>query len=167
MTDYDPSNLRALIEHARSRLGETQAGFAIRVDSSKRTVSRWQTGRSTPASFQLVRIAREVYPLDGALAVALATAAGTDLLATGIEVPEPPRVEVAEPPPAPPPKPARPGASVEHLVDSVLCAAAAAVLTTPQAIRPAIAAAFERAIAVGLTPEEVSSALQPATRPTT
>jgi hypothetical protein len=47
------------------------------------------------------------------------------------------------------------------MADSVVCVAAEAMQATPQAIRPSILAAFERAVALGMTAEEVLQAMLP------
>jgi len=61
-------------------------------------------------------------------------------------------------PPAPPlPPPIPPGV----LVDSVVCAAAEAMSLSPQALRPAVLAAFARARDAGLTLDAVVDALAP------
>jgi hypothetical protein len=49
-------------------------------------------------------------------------------------------------------------------VDSIVCAAAEAIATTPQAVRPALLAAFERAASVGPAVDDVRGALRPATK---
>ena len=49
-----------------------------------------------------------------------------------------------------------------HLVDSIVCVAAEAMQTTPQAMRPGLKAAFERVVALGLTAEQVLGAMAPA-----
>jgi hypothetical protein len=46
-------------------------------------------------------------------------------------------------------------------VDSIVCAAAEAVAATPQAMRPALLAAFERAASLGLEIDAVRAALRP------
>jgi hypothetical protein len=47
------------------------------------------------------------------------------------------------------------------LVDSITCAAADAMSATPEAVRPALRAAFARARDLRLTTAEVASALAP------
>jgi hypothetical protein len=49
--------------------------------------------------------------------------------------------------------------SARHLVDSVVCAAAEAMQTPPHVMRPALVAAFERAIALGMTADDVLKAM--------
>jgi hypothetical protein len=53
---------------------------------------------------------------------------------------------------------------VRDLVDSIVCAAAEAAATTPQAMRPAILAALDRMLSVQLGVDEVRAALKPAPR---
>jgi transcriptional regulator with XRE-family HTH domain len=140
----------ALLERARQALGVTQQGLGDVLHVSKRTVVRYQAGASVPSAFQLHPLARAVYARDPELASEIAEAAGTSLTRLGIAPPEPP--------------PARPQPSVRDLVDSVVCAAAEAIAATPQAVRPALLAAFDRAASVGLTVDEVRDALRPAER---
>jgi hypothetical protein len=52
------------------------------------------------------------------------------------------------------------------LVDSVVCAAAEAMQVAPQAIRPAVLAAFARARDAGLTTDAVVAVLTPPPPPT-
>jgi hypothetical protein len=47
-----------------------------------------------------------------------------------------------------------------HIVDTVVCAAAEAMQLMPDAIRPALRAAFRRARLAGLSVEAVDAALQ-------
>src|SRR4029077_16663730 len=64
--------------------------------------------------------------------------------------PPPPR----PPPPAPPPPP-----DPRYIVDTVVCAAAEAIQLMPEAIRPALRAAFRRARLAGLSVQDVDKAL--------
>jgi transcriptional regulator with XRE-family HTH domain len=155
MSLEDRRRIRMLLGKARQALGVTQAELAVVVQSSKRTVSRWEGGRSTPAEFHMTRLAEAVHPTDPSLAAELAALANETLLSLGLERPPP------APAPAPAPEPpARSLPSDRDLVDSIVCAAAEAVATTPQAIRPALIAAFDRADSVGLAIAEVRRALR-------
>jgi len=68
------------------------------------------------------------------------------------------------PQPVGPPPPPPPIAAV-LLVDAVVCAAAEAMSLSPQAIRPAVLAAFTRARDAGLTLDAVVAVLAPPSTP--
>jgi hypothetical protein len=140
------------------RLNQEQLGQLLGV--SRRTVIRWGSQGRGPTYEQWVTLARCAYPKDASLARTIATEIGQTLVTLGIEAPPLP-----EPPPPPPPgPPPRPVPPVRDLVDSIVCAAAEAMATTPQAVRPALVAAFGRTASVGLTLDEVRAALEPAAR---
>jgi transcriptional regulator with XRE-family HTH domain len=109
---------------------------------SLRTVQRWETQRSRPVPAEIHRIVDAARPTLPALA---------DELETWSPRPKPP------PPPAPPP--AKPAMASAVLLDSVVCAAAEAASLTPQAMRPAVLAAFARAREAGLTVDGVIEAM--------
>lgn len=133
--------------------GLTYAQLGQALGVSAKTVQRVVAGRSHPMPYHFHTLAAIVHPSDRDLAVRLAAAGGTTLEALGIQ--QPPR------PPAPPrvepprPTPARPPLSLEH-AETVLCAAADTMDVSPRAIRPALAAAFTRAAALGYTVEELA-----------
>jgi hypothetical protein len=60
---------------------------------------------------------------------------------------------------------AQPAASPPHLADSIVCAAAEALDASPRTMRPALRAALERMVALGMTAGEVLAAMAPAVRP--
>jgi hypothetical protein len=91
-----------------------------------------------------------IHPIDPRLAAEIATEGGSSLEQLGIVRPPPPLPSPAPPPPAPDPK---------YIVDTVVCAAAEAMQLMPDAIRPALRAAFRRARLAGLSVEAVDSAL--------
>ena len=66
-----------------------------------------------------------------------------------------------EPGPVVPEGPTRPVTPTAALVDSIVCAAAEAVATTPQSMRPALLAAFDRAAVVSLSIDEIRASLRP------
>jgi hypothetical protein len=138
-----------LLIEARGVLGVSQGALGVMLGSSERSGQRWERGgAAAPTSEQLHDLARLVHPHDAALAARIATAAGTSLLALGV---------VAPPPPA---LPARPPVDPAHLVDAIVCAAADAMQVVPDAVRPALRAAFQRARLVGLAVEDVDDALR-------
>jgi hypothetical protein len=122
---------------------------------SRRTIIRYMSSGAVlvPATWE--KLARACHPHDRDLAAELATRAGQTLIGLGLEKPPAPPAA----PPAPPPPPARPAPSSRHLVDSVVCAAAEAMQTPPHTMRPALVAAFQRAVALGMTMEGVIEGL--------
>jgi hypothetical protein len=140
----------------------SQQQFADRVRSSLRTVQRWEADRGRPQSWELQALADAVRPNDPQLASELDVWAPrpTPPAAPGVVVaaaPAPAPPLPAAPPPAPTPAPV--------LVDAIVCAAAEAMALAPQAVRPALLAAFSRARDVGLTPEAVVAVLAPSPPP--
>ncbi|MGO8998455.1 MAG: helix-turn-helix transcriptional regulator [Polyangiaceae bacterium] len=133
-----------LVTKARLRLGMSQQQLGEMLGASRRTVIRWNTG-SKPTVTQVVTLAKAVYAKDPALASALAVAAGTRLAELGLGVP------VAKEPSVP---------VKELAVHSIVCVAAEASETTPQATRAGLLAALERAEKLGVTSEELTEALR-------
>ncbi len=117
------------------RYGTTDLARAFGV--SPRTVARWRAHGAVPED-AVRKLALLVHPLDPELAAALALEGRTTLAALGVA-------------PAP--------FSGPH-VDLVVCAAADALDMSPRAVRPAVLAAFKRAIAAGLDPQAVVAALE-------
>jgi transcriptional regulator with XRE-family HTH domain len=139
-----------LLIRARQVIGLSQGELATRLRSSKRTVSRWETGASTPSVSEVCDAARLVYGIDATLAAELAAAAGETVVSLGLVTP-------VAPPAAPPPIPS-------HLVvDAVVCVAADALGAAPSTVRAALYAAFRRTRELRLTVEDVEKALAPAT----
>jgi hypothetical protein len=142
-----PNNFQALIAIARSSLHMTQEEFGAAMLSSTRTVARWEKGQSTLVGTDLIRAARLVHRGDRELADHMARQAGTDLVRLGLEQPSP--------------KPeAHPVHPALHVADLMLCSAARAIGSTPEEVRPALQAAIRRALALGVTLDEVDQALQ-------
>lgn len=169
------SNPRQLVVLARRKLGLTQKEFAHAIGSSHRTVVRWEADRSSPADFHLHKLATLIHPVDADLAHDAALAGGKTLEELGIVAPAP-----AEPAPAPslappaasesatpaPPPPAP--VPTPMLVDSVVCAALAALEEQPllprlpvRAMQAVLFAAFARAQDLWLEAGEVADALAP------
>lgn len=160
----------ALILQAQRALGTTQTTFGELVGVSRRTVARWCTAPPGLGVEGTRIVVAAVHPIDPPLAASIAVAYGHTLESLGVVVPEPPapvtlRQEPPPPPPLPPPPPPPPlppPVSAGDLADSIVCAAAEAAGLAPQAIRPALIAAFDRAASVRLDVEEVRAALGPA-----
>jgi hypothetical protein len=179
MSSGVPVGIPALLVEARRQLGLTQGDFAGRIGTSKRTLARIVNGQAVAYGWILRDAARLIFPLDRAIAEALATAGQATLISLDLERPPPPPpppepppapspapvVVAAPPPPEPPPPPPRRTPSIAHLVDSVVCAAAEAMGVTPQTIRPALRAAFARAVEVDLKPEELHAGMVAAAVP--
>jgi hypothetical protein len=134
----------------RMTVGLTQAQLGDLLLRSRRTILRMERRGGTMLASDWEKLARATHARDRVLATQLAASAGKTLVDLGLEQPPPP------PAPAAPP---RPVASAQHLVDSVVCAAAEAMQQTPQAMRPGVVAAFERAIALGMSAQDVLQAL--------
>ncbi len=129
-------------------LGQRSLGDLLGL--SRRTIQRWDAGKSSPTSWQLEKLATAVHPRDADLAAKLAASAGTTLEALGL---------VSPPPAAVVPAPGPPPLSPRHLVDVVVCAAAEALNVAPPAVRPVLLAAFRKAREVGLKVEDVEAVL--------
>lgn len=154
--------LPPLLVDAMFALRHSQQTFGERFGASRKTVGRWQSGRSVPAYDTVESIAREVHPIDPTLAEQLMASQGETLVSAGIVAPPPivsPSTEIV--PPSPPPIPAR------YAIDTVLCAAAEAMGTTPQAVRAAVQAAFTRAHEIGYGVEAVLEGFAPTPAPKT
>jgi transcriptional regulator with XRE-family HTH domain len=157
-------NIGFLLTQAMQEFGVSQEKFGEMLGSSRRTVTRWFGGGSSPSIHQLQKLARILYPRDAELAAQIAGQTGSTLEALGIAPPPkapapPPPVLQPPQPPAPPPRP-RPSAEV--LADSIVCAAAEALGTAPSGVREVVRASFRRARATGLTVEEIDDVFSPA-----
>jgi len=145
--------LRMLVLTQRA-LGLSQTELGSLVGVTRRTIIRWMRSGPIIPPVSLRPLVAAAHAEDPALGHALALAFGETLESMGVQVP--PALAPAVPP-APQSPPIAPG----HLADSIVCAAAEAAGLTPQAIRPALVAAFERAAAVSLSVDEVRAALAP------
>ena len=142
-------------------MNQRELGRAL--GSSLRSAQRWAVGQATPGEHQLLKLARLLYPVDRALAAEVAAWLHDTLEGLGIEAPPPPPAPPAPPPPAPPPAaPVRAPPPVTLVVESVVCAVAEVLETTPAKARDAVRAGFARARALGLSVEAVDGALAPA-----
>jgi DNA-binding XRE family transcriptional regulator len=141
-----------LLLHAQMALRMSQERFGALIGVSRRTIIRWETSRPRVSLQTKKTVVQAVHPVDAPLAAAIAKGFGETLESLGVL--PPPSLAPALPPPPPGPIIAAP-----HLADSVVCAAAEAVGLAPQAIRPALLAAFERAASVGLSVDDVRKAL--------
>ncbi|MGH7294951.1 MAG: helix-turn-helix domain-containing protein [Polyangiaceae bacterium] len=154
-----PSEVPGLLMEARRVLGiGSQGKLGELLGSSARTGERWERGHSSPSVSVLHQLAALVHPKDPELAGQLAAAGWSTLLQLGIEAPPPPPPAPAPPPPPPAPPPPPPP-DPAFIVDTVVCAAAEEMDMMPDAIRPALRAAFRRARLAGLSVADVDTAL--------
>jgi DNA-binding XRE family transcriptional regulator len=145
-----------LLVRAQVALRTTQQELAQRLGASRRTATRWAARQSSPSPEQMRELARLAYAAgDTALAADIATTCGETMVGLGLVAASAPIEGVA--PVAPPPRPS------PLVVDAVVCAAADEAALTPSAVRGILRAAFARAVALGLTAEEVADALSPPT----
>jgi DNA-binding XRE family transcriptional regulator len=145
-----------LLVRAQTALGMSQQELGELLGCSRRTIVRYAQGDNGPSIAEWHLLARHVHEKEPDLAAEIARETGETLETLGMVQPAPvptpaPALPAAEPRPLPP---------TRDLVDSIVCAAAEAVATTPQSIRPALRAAFERAVSVGVGIEEVRAELQ-------
>jgi hypothetical protein len=160
-----------VVAEAQSRLRLTQDMLATLARVSRRTVLRWYANKALPGPHNVTPIIAALHPQHRDLAAKLADHLGQTLAALGFAAPEvaqkapPPAAPV--PPATPPPPTARAFPPAELLVDSIVCAAAEALNTTPAAVRPIVRAAFARARGLGVSIREIDDALSPTPREAT
>jgi len=135
-----------LLVRARGTLGMTQRTFGEALGASYRTAQRWDAGRAVPVVMQMRELAKLVFPHDASLAAEIAGAASETLASLGLVSAEP----------ALPPIPRR------LLIDAVVAATAEATKTYPSAARAGLHAALTQARALGVTLEELETAVTPA-----
>ncbi len=128
---------------------------------SLRTVQRYiyDGGVSSPRDCE--KLIAAVYPKNETLASRLAATIGTDLVKLGLKPPTPPPAPVAQAPRqsllAPEP-PRLPPATDAH-ADAVVCAVADLLEQPPAAVRHIVAAAFGRALELGVDQEGLARLL--------
>jgi transcriptional regulator with XRE-family HTH domain len=148
-------HISALLVAAQHKLGLNQAELGKLLGGvTRRTVWRYQGGRSSPHPTHVLALAGHVFPKDASLAAELAAARGETLESLGLVAPQAAKVE----PPAPPPIDAK---QARLLVDAVVCAAAEELDVSPRNMRRALHAAFARANETGLTMDVIESVLAP------
>jgi hypothetical protein len=131
-----------LLIQCRMALGLTQQGFGDLLGRTKRTVQRWEDRGTALMLSEVEALARALLPVRPDLAAQIADAADTTLDQLGI-----------------PPAGAASPMAMSNPTDSVVRAAAEVLGVTPDAIRPAIAAAFVRAREAGLDVQTVAETL--------
>jgi hypothetical protein len=154
-----PNDVLALLEGVRATLVVSQRELAEICGLERRSVMKWQQGRGQPMTWHWESMAKAVYPRNAPLAAQLAAAGGTTLSALGLQA----SATAAEAPQGAQTQ----AVSATHLVDSVVCAAAETMQVPPHTIRPALVAAFQRSIALGLGTSAVLAGLTPPAPPAT
>jgi hypothetical protein len=134
----------ALLLRAQDALGMNQARIGELFGVSRRTIIRWTRGGCYAGPEAWARVAAAVHAKDPALAATLASELGETLESLAI---------------VPPAAPVRPLVTPRDLTLLVVHAAAEAAALAPQAIVPALAAAFDRAASLGLSVDDVRAGL--------
>jgi transcriptional regulator with XRE-family HTH domain len=137
-----------LIIECRMALGLSQKQLGDLVGCAKRTIQRWEDRGAILIPSEVEPLVRALCSVRLDLAERLATSIGTSLEALGIDA------SLASPAPA----------SFDP-IDSVVRVATEAVGVTPDAIRPALTAAFVRAAELGLDVQAVARALSQRDKP--
>jgi transcriptional regulator with XRE-family HTH domain len=140
----------SLVIQCRIALGLTQQEFGDMVGCTKRTVQRWEDRGALLVQPEAEALVRAVHPARPDLAEQIAAALEMTLEQLRVA----PREAASPMAMSDPPDP----------IDSVVRAAAEAIGVTPDAILPAIAAAFERARDAGLDVQTVADRLRAAAR---
>ncbi len=156
-TPLPPVNAPELVEAARYELTVSQRKLGVICETDRRVVAKWQQGVQRPYPWHWERMARAVHPKNVVLAGRLAAAGGHTLVSLGLQAPA---GGVQAPQIAPPP-----AVAATHLVDSIVCAAAETMQVAPHTIRPALVAAFQRSLALGLGTDAVLAGLSPPAPP--
>jgi hypothetical protein len=156
-----PVFIRAL-EATPKNLGDIARVIGV----SRRTMSRYVSAAPPFLSHQQWNaLADEVRPHDAALAQELVAMGNVQAFAHGLAqvVVTPPQAAPPAAQPAPPPQVApKPQPQLDSArADAVVYAAAEALDASPRQLRPAIAAAFARAVELGCTCEQIAGALTP------
>jgi DNA-binding XRE family transcriptional regulator len=151
MTRRKIGSLAELIARARKTLGMTQAELGPALGWSHKTALRWEWGRSSPDGPAMEKLLSLIAPVDVELAAELAAAAGMALPAPAPPTPVPAEL---------PAKPALPEVTLDDRAELVVHAAAEATELPPAAVRPLLFAAVARAVALGLTTEQLAASLR-------
>ena len=136
-----PADSAALLVHCQIALGLTQEQFGELLGITRRTVQRWQQRGFEPMAFQAEALAQALRPVRPDLAEQVLELARMAALRAGAT-------------------PARPATA--EVIDAILQAAAGAGGTSPEAIRPAVTAAFLEAAEAGVDVSAVVAGLKSA-----
>jgi DNA-binding XRE family transcriptional regulator len=135
----DPYVLAALLLRGRRALSMSRDEVGTAVGWSKRSIGRWESGRSAVSPKTMQDLARLVHAVDPVLAAEMARATGSSVVELGLE-------------------PAG-GATPAILADAIVCAAADAMKTIPETARAGLVAAFRRAQELRMSTDDVANAL--------
>ncbi len=133
----------ALLVHCQMALALTQGELGELLGRNKRTIQRWQDSSFDPTAAQAETLARALQPVRPDLAEKVLELGRKAAIAAGV---------------APAARPA-----TAEVIDAILRAAADAGGTSPEAIRPAIAAALLKAEETGVELRAIVAALRSAT----
>jgi hypothetical protein len=159
-----------LLWRLQTALHMTQKQLGELVGLSSRTIIRYYQRGGMFLPSQWATLAKALQPRDAVLATYCTRMSGATIeqLVTGKVLAS---LSPASPAPAAP-SPAsavasgtRPTPSSNHLADSVVCAGAEAMQCAPTQMRPGLAAALERMIALGMGVQETLEALSPPQKP--
>lgn len=153
------TDLVALEAEARRVAGLNQRTLSELLGCSRRTIQRLDASNGSLTAPQWCKVAGAVYPHDAALAARVAAAGGSTLEKLGLVRPAPAQTPAVVPPLGPPVATIPPALLIRHLADVVVYAAAEALAVPPQSARPALLAAFSKAVEVRLTVEDLVAAL--------
>lgn len=146
-----------LVEAARKELHLLHNGLADLLGVHRRTLTRWYNAGAGPMPEQLQILATQVWPRNPDLARLLAAAVGTTVEAWGLVIAAPAAAVAA---------PVRPPTARPEHVETVVYAAATAADLSPRAVRPAVAAALRRSLALGVDLASLVELLDPQAKPT-
>jgi transcriptional regulator with XRE-family HTH domain len=132
-----------LLVHCQMALGLTQQELGELLGKTKRTIQRWQESGFAPMADQAETLARALQSVRPDLAEQVLALGRKVATATGM------------------PPPGRP--STAEVIAAILQAAAEAGGTSPEAIRPAILAALQKAEEAGIEVSAIVAGLKPAT----
>ena len=136
-----PSDSAALLVHCQIALGLTQEQLADLLGRTKRTIQRWQEHGFEPMADQAETLAEALQPVRPDLAEQVRELARKAAFRAGGT-------------------PARPATA--EVIDAILQAAAGAGGTSPEAIRPAVTAAFLKAEETGVEVSAIVAGLRSA-----
>jgi transcriptional regulator with XRE-family HTH domain len=138
----------------RDALHLNQRQTAELLGASLRTVQRWDAGQSEPGAHDMAGLAIAVHPNDPALAARIAPRSGKTLEQLGL----PPEKTESSDDGSDAAKRVAPEL-VGHFASSVVCATADVLAVPPATARAALLVAFRTAADLGLTVEDLVSAL--------
>ena len=154
-----------LLVQGQSALGITSVDLAKLLGVSPKTVYRWVGRRTSIAPMAVGALSHHVHRADAALARRMHAHAVTELSTMNLPLP-PPLPEAAKAPGAVAPAPSLSASESTRLrVDAVIHAACLAMNVAPQAVRPALVAAFARARELELSVDDMAMALAPKEKP--